>query len=76
MNKLTLSSVKDVIPDIGDDFQLDPNVIASKTTSLLLLPAHSRLNLCRISRRHQSYSSNQLRDLTLDSHSSCNNGSS
>jgi hypothetical protein len=35
MNKLTLSSVKDVIPDIGDDFQLDPNVIASKTTSFV-----------------------------------------
>jgi hypothetical protein len=30
MNKVTLSSVKDVIPDIGGNFQLDPNVIASK----------------------------------------------
>jgi len=38
MNKVTLSSVKDVIPDIGGNFQLDPNVIASKATSWLLPP--------------------------------------
>lgn len=33
MNKVTSSSVQDVIPDIGGNFQVDPNVIASKITS-------------------------------------------
>jgi hypothetical protein len=32
--KETLSSVRDVIPDIGGNFQLDPAVIESKKSSM------------------------------------------
>lgn len=33
-NKETLSSVRDIIPDIGGNFQLDPAVIESKELKL------------------------------------------